>query len=54
MAPGAAPLDSPEVRRLFEEQSFLPLAGTSAEMQQFVAVEAQRYAPIIQKLNLAQ
>lgn len=49
-----AAVDAPEVRRLFEEQSFLPLAGTPAEMQQFVALEAQRYAPIIQKLNLAQ
>jgi len=49
-----AAVDAPEVRRLFEEQSFLPLAGTPAEMQQFVALEARRYAPIIQKLNLAQ
>lgn len=49
-----AAVDAPEVRRLFEEQSFLPLAGTPAQMQQFVALEAQRYAPIIQKLNLAQ
>jgi tripartite-type tricarboxylate transporter receptor subunit TctC len=49
-----AAVDAPEVRRLFEEQSFLPLAGTPVEMQQFVALEAKRYAPIIQKLNLAQ
>lgn len=49
-----AALGVPEVRRFFEEQSFLSLAGTPAEMQQFVALEAQRYAPIIQRLNLAQ
>jgi tripartite-type tricarboxylate transporter receptor subunit TctC len=49
-----AALEMPEVRRLFEEQSFVSLAGTPDEMQRFVALEAQRYAPIIQKLNLAQ
>lgn len=49
-----AALEVPEVRRVFEEQSFLPLPGTPSEMQQFVALEARRYAPLIQKLNLAQ
>lgn len=49
-----AALESPEVKRQFDDQSFLPLAGTPEEMQRFVALEAKRYAPIIQKLNLAQ
>lgn len=49
-----AALESPEVKRQFEDQSFLSLAGTPEEMQRFVALEAKRYAPIIQKLNLAQ
>jgi tripartite-type tricarboxylate transporter receptor subunit TctC len=49
-----AALVDPEVRHLFEQESFVSLAGTPAEMQQFVAAEAQRYAPVIQKLRLAQ
>ncbi|QHE83924.1 Bug family tripartite tricarboxylate transporter substrate binding protein [Hydrogenophaga sp. BPS33] len=49
-----AALESPEVKRQFDDQSFLSLAGTPEDMQRFVALEAQRYAPIIQKLNLAQ
>lgn len=49
-----AAVASPDVRRLFDEQSFIPLAGTPAEMQEFVAAESKRYAPIIQKLKLAQ
>lgn len=49
-----AALESPEVRRQFEDQSFLSLAGTPEDMQRFVVLEAKRYAPIIQKLNLAQ
>jgi tripartite-type tricarboxylate transporter receptor subunit TctC len=44
---------TPEVRRLFDEQSFVNNAGTPAEMRQFVQAEAQRFAPIIRKLNLA-
>jgi tripartite-type tricarboxylate transporter receptor subunit TctC len=47
-----AAVDAPEVRRLFEEQSFVAIAGTPAQMQQFIQLEAQRYAPIIEKLNL--
>lgn len=49
-----AALQSPEVQRQFDDQSFLSLAGTPEDMQRFVVLEAQRYAPIIQKLNLAQ
>jgi tripartite-type tricarboxylate transporter receptor subunit TctC len=49
-----AAIAAPEVQHLFQEQSFVPLAGAPAEMRQFVVAEAQRYAPVIQKLNLAQ
>ena len=45
---------APDVRRLFEEQSFVASAGTPAEMRQFIQAEAQRFGPIIQKLNLAE
>jgi tripartite-type tricarboxylate transporter receptor subunit TctC len=47
-----AALRTPEVRKLFDEQSFVALPGTPAEMKQFALREAQRYAPIVQKLNL--
>jgi tripartite-type tricarboxylate transporter receptor subunit TctC len=47
-------LAAPEVRRLFEEQSFMALPGIPEELRQFMQGEARRYAPIIQKLNLAQ
>jgi tripartite-type tricarboxylate transporter receptor subunit TctC len=50
----AAALKSPEVRKMFEEQGFVATPGTPGEMRQFTLAEAQRYAPIIAKLNLSQ
>jgi tripartite-type tricarboxylate transporter receptor subunit TctC len=47
-------VEAPEVRKLFEEQSFSAVAGSSAEMQQFVQAESQRFAPVIKKLGLAE
>jgi tripartite-type tricarboxylate transporter receptor subunit TctC len=48
-----AALASPEVRKLFEAEGFEATPSTPAEMRQFIQREAQAYAPIIQKLNLA-
>lgn len=49
-----AALKTPEVKNLFEEQSFLAIPDTPAQMRQFLLMEAQHYAPVIQRLNLAQ
>ncbi len=47
-------LATPELRKLFDEQSFVATPGTPAEMREFTQREAARYAPIIRKLNLQQ
>ncbi len=47
-------VSSPEVKKLFDEQSFVNTAGSPAEMRQFVQAESQRFAPIIRKLNIAE
>ena len=49
-----AALNTLEVKRLFEEQSFLAIPDTPAQMLQFLRLEAQRLGPVIQRLNLAQ
>jgi tripartite-type tricarboxylate transporter receptor subunit TctC len=48
----AKALQTPELRKVFEEQSFVATPGSPAEMRQFTQLESQRYAPIIRKLNL--
>ncbi|MBX3620836.1 MAG: tripartite tricarboxylate transporter substrate binding protein [Rhizobacter sp.] len=45
-------LRTPELQKVFEQQSFIATAGTPAEMRAFTEREAQRYAPIIRALNL--
>lgn len=52
-AAAAAALRAPALRKLFDEQAFVATPGTPDEMRRFVEQEAQRYAPIIRKLNLA-
>jgi tripartite-type tricarboxylate transporter receptor subunit TctC len=48
----AKALRTPELHKLFEEQSFIATPGTSAEMRAYAARDAQRYDAIIRKLNL--
>jgi tripartite-type tricarboxylate transporter receptor subunit TctC len=48
----AKALRTPEVDKLFDEQSFVATPGTPAEMRAYAARDAQRYEPIIRKLNL--
>lgn len=50
----AKALRTPELQKMFEEQSFIATAGTPAEMREFTQREAARYEPIIRKLNLQQ
>lgn len=49
-----AALATPEVKRVFDEQSFTAIAGTPAKMREFLLAEGKRYAPLIKKLKLAQ
>jgi tripartite-type tricarboxylate transporter receptor subunit TctC len=46
-------LATPEVRKFFEAEGFEAIPDSPAEMRQFILHEAQSYAPVIQKLNLA-
>ncbi|NUZ06928.1 Bug family tripartite tricarboxylate transporter substrate binding protein [Piscinibacter koreensis] len=48
----AKALRTPELHKLFDEQSFIATPGTPAEMRAYAARDAQRYEPIIRKLNL--
>jgi tripartite-type tricarboxylate transporter receptor subunit TctC len=48
----AKALRMPELHKLFEEQSFIATPGTPAEMRAYALRDAQRYEPIIRKLNL--
>jgi tripartite-type tricarboxylate transporter receptor subunit TctC len=48
----AKALKTPEIDKLFDEQSFVATPGTPAEMRAYAARDAQRYEPIIRKLNL--
>ncbi|MDE2604560.1 MAG: tripartite tricarboxylate transporter substrate binding protein [Burkholderiales bacterium] len=48
-----AALAAPEVRQLFDREGFVAIPDTPAQMRQFMLDEAQRYAPLIRKLNLA-
>jgi tripartite-type tricarboxylate transporter receptor subunit TctC len=45
---------SPDVGKLFDEQSFVSTPGTPKEMRQFIEAETRRYTPVIRKLNLAE
>jgi len=46
-------LAAPQVRSLFDSEGFVATPNTPAEMGQYIRSEAQRYAPLIAKLNLA-
>jgi len=47
-------VNTPEVRKLFDDQSFVATAGTPAELRQYMQAESQRFAPVIRRLNLAE
>ncbi|MBO9512670.1 MAG: tripartite tricarboxylate transporter substrate binding protein [Variovorax sp.] len=46
-------LAAPEVRKLFDSEGFVAIPNSPAEMEQTIRAEAQRYAPLIARLNLA-